>query len=84
MTAGPMGRWRSSQVVSRRRSVRGKRRSSFMLAHPVCAGVDVGSASHFVSVPPDLDAQPVRELKSFTNDLNGWLIGWPRAGLRRL
>ena len=42
---------------------------SFELAYPNCAGIDVGSASHFVSVPPDRDPQPVREFKSFTDDL---------------
>ncbi len=36
----------------------------------------MGSASHFVSVPPDRDGQPVREFKSFTDDLvrlSAWL-----------
>lgn len=53
-----------------RQRPRGKRTPSFKLAHPDCAGIDVGSGSHFVSVPPDRDAQPVREFKSFTDDLN--------------
>ena len=48
---------------------RGRRKPSFRLAYPDCAGIDVGSASHFVSVPPDRDAEPVREFKSFTDDL---------------
>jgi transposase len=55
---------------------RGKGRPAFTLAYPDCAGIDVGSASHFVSVPPDRDGQPVREFKSFTDDLvrlAGWL-----------
>ena len=51
------------------RGRRRKRKPSFELAYPDCAGIDVGSASHFVSVPPDRDAQPVREFKSFTADL---------------
>ena len=25
------------------------------------AGIDIGSTSHFVAVPPELDAQPVRD-----------------------
>lgn len=33
------------------------------------AGIDIGSASHYVAVPPDSDPDPVREFKSFTNDL---------------
>jgi hypothetical protein len=36
------------------------------IANPNAAGIDVGSASHFVSVPPDRDDEPVREFKSFT------------------
>ena len=27
-------------------------------AHPNAAGIDIGSASHFVAVPPDRDDQP--------------------------
>lgn len=33
------------------------------------AGIDVGSASHYVAVPEDRDEQPVREFASFTGDL---------------
>src|SRR3990172_7716388 len=33
------------------------------------AGIDVGSASHFVAVPEDRDDQPVREFAAFTGDL---------------
>ena len=33
------------------------------------AGIDVGSASHFVAVPADRDDQPVREFAAFTGDL---------------
>jgi len=38
-------------------------------------GIDIGSASHFVAVPPDQDDQPVREFPSFTIDLNA-LADW--------
>lgn len=44
-------------------------RSGLQLTHPNAAGIDIGSASHFVAVPPDRDDEPVRELKSFTADL---------------
>src|SRR6266508_3167757 len=36
---------------------------------PHAAGIDVGSASHFVAVPADRDDQPVREFAAFTADL---------------
>jgi transposase len=47
-----------------------KPRPALSLTHPNAAGIDIGSASHFVAVPPDRDAEPVREFKSFTVDLN--------------
>ena len=40
------------------------------LTHPNAAGIDIGSAAHFVAVPPDRDDQPVREFSSFTVDLH--------------
>ena len=41
------------------------------------AGIDIGSTSHFVAVPGELDDQPVREFSCFTGDLNrmaDWLV----------
>ncbi len=45
------------------------------ITHPNAAGIDIGSAAHFVSVPPDRDDEPVREFASFTADLNA-LADW--------
>jgi hypothetical protein len=42
------------------------------------AGIDVGSASHFVAVPADRDAEPVREFGAFPADLQR-LAEWLRA-----
>ena len=44
-------------------------RASLQLTHPNAAGIDIGSASHYVAVPPDRDDEPVREFASFTADL---------------
>ena len=33
------------------------------------AGIDIGSTSHFVAVPPSLDDKPIREYSCFTVDL---------------
>ena len=44
--------------------------SVISLTHPNAAGIDIGSAAHFVAVPPDRDDQPVREFASFTADLH--------------
>ena len=54
------------------------RKRVFELTHPNAAGIDVGAARHFVAVPPDRDAQAVREYPSFTEDLNR-LAEWLRA-----
>jgi hypothetical protein len=37
--------------------------------HPHAAGIDCGSAEHFVAVPPDRDPLPVRAFATFTGDL---------------
>ena len=46
------------------------------------AGIDIGSASHFVAVPEGRDKENVREFKSFTADLYE-LAGWlKRCGIK--
>src|SRR5438270_7950761 len=65
-------------LAQRNRSVSlkpGKSRAALTIAHPNAAGIDIGSASHFVAVPPDRDDDPVREFRSFTVDLNA-LADW--------
>ena len=47
-----------------------KSRAALTITHPNAAGIDIGSAAHFVAVPPDRDDNPVREFPSFTVDLN--------------
>ena len=53
-----------------------KSRAALTITHPNAAGIDIGSAAHFVAVPPDRDDTPVREFPGFTVDLNAvadWL-----------
>ncbi len=65
---------RSKKQTSRR--TRRKREAKFLeRVHLNAAGIDIGSASHWVAVPEDRDDQPVREFKSFTPDLHA-LAGW--------
>ena len=45
-------------------------RAGLTLTYPNAAGIDIGSAAHFVAVPPDRDDEPVREFASFTADLH--------------
>ena len=46
--------------------------------NPNAAGIDCGSAEHFVAVPPDRDATPVRSFPTFTGDLHR-LADWLSA-----
>lgn len=39
------------------------------VVHLNAAGIDIGNESHFVSIPPGRDEQPVREFGSWTADL---------------
>lgn len=54
------------------------RAAALSITHPNAAGIDIGSASHFVAVPADRDDAPVREFASFTTDLNA-LADWLKA-----
>lgn len=44
-------------------------KSAMSVVYPDAAGIDVGSREHFVCVPADRDAQPVRSFASFTEEL---------------
>ncbi len=47
------------------------------IVHPDAAGIDLGSAVHYVSVPDDRDPQPVRHFGCYTPDLKAmaqWLL----------
>ncbi|MFM7343736.1 MAG: IS110 family transposase [Tagaea sp.] len=67
-------------MAERNRSIKLKagRSPALTLTHPNAAGIDIGSASHFVAVPADRDDSPVREFRSFTDDLNA-LASWLSA-----
>jgi len=65
-----------AQSKTRRGSKPYKARVNLVITHPNAAGIDIGSAAHFVAVPPDRDDEPVREFPSFTTDLSAiadWL-----------
>jgi transposase len=62
---------------SKRREAR-RARSHLETVNLFAAGIDIGSTSHFVAVPEDLDDEPVREFACFTGDLHrlaDWLVG---------
>lgn len=61
---------------SRRRSTGATRELKAIEAN--AAGIDIGAASHFVAVPPDRDADAVREFSAFTSGLHA-LAEWLEA-----
>ena len=67
-----------SRNRSRQQPARPPRPGSLPQVNPHAAGIDVGGASHFVAVPPDCDAESVREFSSFTGDLYR-LADWLQA-----
>jgi transposase len=52
------------------------------IVHPDAAGIDVGNASHFVSVPGGRDQKPVREFGSWTADLHKAAAWLKSCGIR--
>ena len=36
--------------------------------HPQAAGIDIGGSEHWVSIPAELDPEPVRKFSCFTAD----------------
>lgn len=61
-----------------RKRIRQRRISSHLeQVNLFSAGIDIGSQSHYVAVPIELDSEPVREYACFTGDLNrmvDWLV----------
>lgn len=49
--------------------------------HVNAAGIDIGSESHFVAVPPARDAEPVQEFGSWTADLERMAVWLKSCGM---
>jgi transposase len=52
-----------------------KSSNSMPVLFPNTAGIDIGSKSHYVAVPVDRDANPVREFSTFTTGLQK-MVSW--------
>lgn len=50
-------------------------KSSIQVINPDSAGIDIGSASHFVAVPAGRDTEIVKEFDCYTPDIHK-MIGW--------
>jgi transposase len=66
---------RRSKGASKKNARRNRVAKFLERVHLNAAGIDIGSASHWVAVPEDRDDQPVREFRSFTRDLHA-LADW--------
>jgi transposase len=49
--------------------------NALRMIEPAAAGIDIGAKEHWVAVPPDCDARPVRSFTTFTRDLHA-LADW--------
>jgi transposase len=49
--------------------VRPKVEPELSQVHPQAAGIDIGASEHWVSIPSELDPEPVRKFSCFTADL---------------
>jgi transposase len=52
------------------------------VVHPNAAGIDIGNESHFVAIPPDRNAVPIREFGSWTADLREMASWLKEHGIR--
>jgi transposase len=67
----------STRKRRRRRKSAGQLPAGFEHVNLNAAGIDIGAESHFVAVPADRDASPVREFSSFSAGLQAladWLV----------
>lgn len=71
-----MSKARTAKAKQRRRSIDPTAGLPPLNLH--AAGIDVGSAEHYVAVPPDRSPEPVRRFASFTADLHA-LADWLQA-----
>ena len=60
---------------------RGFTRARIEVTHPDAAAVDVGGATHYAAVRPDIE-EPVRSFGCFTGDLNAMADWFERCGVK--
>src|SRR5215467_2665646 len=54
---------------------------TLQIVHPHAAGIDVGKNTHYVSVPPDRDPEPVRYFESCTDGLQQMVVWLKKCGI---
>lgn len=63
---------------------RGESSEAFPLINPNAAGIDLGSRSHFVSVPEDRDERPLRQFGCYTAALHEMAEWLKRCGIETI
>jgi transposase len=66
---------KKAKVNQEKRKNKKTRVPSFPIINPNAAGIDIGSAEHWVAVPEDRDEQAVRKFACFTRDLHA-MAAW--------
>jgi transposase len=77
-----MNQHSNKENKKRRKKHSRKRSKSFPVINRNAAGIDVGSAEHWVAVPEDRDEQPVRNFKCFTADLHAMADWLKKCGIQ--
>ncbi len=77
-------RWNEMNRQQRRETMRKIQSNDLHLevVHPDAAGIDIGNESHYVAVPPDRDAQPVRCFGCTTVELREMAQWLKQCGIR--
>jgi len=70
--------------MKQRRKKQKKQPKSFSIINPDAAGIDIGSAEHWVAVPADRDQHPVRKFKCFTADLHNMADWLNKCGIKTI
>jgi transposase len=70
--------------MKQRRKKQKKQPKSFSIINPDAAGIDIGSAEHWVAVPADRDQHPVRKFKCFTADLHNMADWLDECGIKTI
>lgn len=70
--------------MKQRRKKRKKKSDSFSIINPDAAGIDIGSAEHWVAVPADRDQHPVRKFRCFTADLHHMADWLNKCGIKTI
>lgn len=70
--------------MKQRRKKQKKQPKAFSIINPDAAGIDIGSAEHWVAVPADRDQHPVRKFKCFTADLHNMADWLNECGIKTI